>query len=74
MSPEVITADFTYIRLHGPHQAYKGSYGTAKLKGWKKKIDQWNSANIFVYCYFDNDEKGFAIQDARELKELLETK
>ncbi len=71
LSPEVITSNFTYIRLHGPHKAYSGSYGTAKIKWWKKKIEQWNSANISVYCYFDNDEKGFAIQDARKMQELL---
>lgn len=70
LSPEVITADFTYIRLHGPKNTYKGSYGKTKLNAWKKKIENWSS-NISVYCYFDNDEKGYAIQDAKTLKDLL---
>ncbi len=71
LSPEKITTDFTYIRLHGPKKAYSGSYGTTKLKWWKKKIEQWNSSNTSVYCYFDNDEKGFAIQDAKKLQEMF---
>lgn len=69
-SPEEITSHFTYIRLHGPQKSYQGSYGTSKLKAWQKKIEKW-SAKTSVYCYFDNDEKGYAIQDAKSLQELL---
>lgn len=69
ISPEEVTADFTYIRLHGPKKAYKGSYGP-QLKEWKQKIEKWSS-KASVYCYFDNDEKGYAIQDARTLKEMI---
>jgi uncharacterized protein YecE (DUF72 family) len=69
-TPELITADFTYIRLHGPHRAYKGSYGLAKLKKWKAKFEDW-SKTISIYCYFDNDEKAYAIKDALSLKKLL---
>lgn len=69
-SPEVVTADFIYIRLHGPKHAYSGSYGPAKLKIWKKKIENFSQTSS-VYCYFDNDEKGYAIQDAKFLQDLL---
>jgi uncharacterized protein YecE (DUF72 family) len=71
LSPEEITAHFTYIRLHGPKKAYQGSYGISKLKSWKRKIETWASKTS-VYCYFDNDEKGFAIEDAKSLQDLLE--
>lgn len=71
LSPEEITSDFTYIRLHGPKKAYQGSYGITKLKEWKKKIEKWAS-KVSVYCYFDNDEKGYAIQDALVLKAFFE--
>lgn len=70
VSPEEITADFTYIRLHGPKDSYQGYYGIPKLKPWKNKIEKW-ATQIGVYCYFDNDEKGYAIQDAKTLLELL---
>ena len=70
LSPEEITTNFTYIRLHGPKKAYKGSYGEKKLLEWKKKIQQW-AKQCSVFCYFDNDEKGYAIQDAQFLKTKL---
>lgn len=70
LSPEVITSHFTYLRLHGPHKAYQGSYGLTKLKMWKGKIEKW-AKDTTVYCYFDNDEKGFAIQDAMKLQILV---
>lgn len=70
LTPEEITASFTYIRLHGPVKAYQGTYGLPQLKRWKKKIDKW-ALDTSVYCYFDNDEKGFALQDAKMLQELI---
>ena len=70
LSPQEITADFTYIRLHGPQKAYSGSYGPAKLKIWKQKIETWANQSS-VYCYFDNDEKSYAIKDAKLLQNLL---
>lgn len=69
LSPLVITASFTYIRLHGPQNAYQGYYGT-KLRPWKKRIEDW-LAKISIYCYFDNDEKGYAIRDAKQLNDYF---
>lgn len=69
LSPEEFTTHFTYIRLHGPKKAYQGSYGT-KLKEWKSKIEKW-STKTSIFCYFDNDEKGYAIEDAKNLQEML---
>lgn len=74
LSPEEITTNFTYFRLHGPHKAYQGSYGPARLKRWKKKIDNLLHSRKEVYCFFDNDEKGYAIEDAKFLLELFEIK
>lgn len=71
-SPEVITADFTYLRLHGPkEEAYQGSYSDEQIKTLKNKIQRWGR-EVSVYCYFDNDEKGYAIQDAKRLLNALE--
>jgi uncharacterized protein YecE (DUF72 family) len=71
LSPEEITSSFTYIRLHGPQMAYTGSYGPAELKSWKTKINNWMASNKSVYCYFDNDEKGYAVEDAKALKSMF---
>ncbi|WP_068469340.1 DUF72 domain-containing protein [Candidatus Protochlamydia phocaeensis] len=69
-TPKEVTVPFTYIRLHGPHKAYQGSYSAQELEKWQHQIAQWAS-HLTVYCYFDNDEKGYAIKDALRLKKML---
>lgn len=68
---ETVTADFVYLRLHGSKKAYKGEYGIKRLKTWFQKIKKWTEKGLDVYCYFDNDEKGYAIADAKRMKIIL---
>ena len=70
-TPEIVTADFVYIRLHGPGAAYQGSYDDATLRRWRGKIETWRGQGRDVYVYFDNDEKAYAAEDARRLQELM---
>lgn len=71
--PLEITADFTYLRFHGPGLAkYAGSYSTKQLKLWADRIDAWRKQLVGIYVYFNNDIGGAAIKDATELKRLLE--
>jgi len=70
-SPIEITADFTYIRLHGPLGPYQGSYSLESLAAWARRIEQWQATLKAVYIYFDNDQAGFAAQNALQLKSLL---
>jgi uncharacterized protein YecE (DUF72 family) len=71
LSPRVTTADFVYIRLHGPNGPYQGRYGAQNLAGWAEAISAWSRQGREVFCYFDNDAAGFAAQDALELQEML---
>ena len=71
-SPVEVTADFVYIRLHGPGGPYQGSYDGRTLSGWARRIRRWSEAGRDVYCYFDNDEKAYAPHDALRLKERIE--
>ena len=70
-SPREVTADFVYIRLHGPGGAYQGRYSREALADWAKDITAWAAEGKEVYCYFDNDEAGYAAQNALELKGML---
>lgn len=70
-SPEIVTADFIYIRLHGPAGAYQGQYTQSVLHTWAERIAGWRKAQKDVYCYFDNDQAGYAVQDAQRLRELV---
>ncbi len=72
LSPVELTAPFAYVRLHGPKSAYRGSYSFQKLKQWKERILEWKKQNIAAYCFFDNDEKAFAVADALRLKRLID--
>lgn len=71
LSPQPVTADFVYLRLHGPNGAYQGSYDTRTLGEWASKIEQWREQGLDVYCYFDNDECGYAARNAFDLWQRL---
>jgi uncharacterized protein YecE (DUF72 family) len=71
LSPLEVTADFVYIRLHGPGGPYQGQYGTSTLAAWAEAITAWSRQGREVFCYFDNDEAGYAAQDAAQLQDML---
>jgi len=70
-TPLEITANFVYIRLHGPKKAYSGSYSKKALQKWGKIIQGFKKNKLDIYCYFNNDEKAFAIKNAMDLKNIL---
>jgi uncharacterized protein YecE (DUF72 family) len=70
-SPVVVTADFAYVRLHGPGPGpYQGSYSIQALQVWARRIRRWAKELKAVYVYFDNDMAAFAPHNALELKRL----
>ncbi len=71
LSPGVVSANYIYIRLHGPGNAYEGSYSTQVLGDWAETIAHWALAGKDVFCYFDNDQYGYAVQNALTLRRLL---
>ena len=71
-SPKEITADFVYIRLHGPGNKYQGSYTDETLKNWAKLCMQWRNSGLDVYVYFDNDQNGYAAFYALTLKQMVD--
>jgi uncharacterized protein YecE (DUF72 family) len=70
LSPKEVTADFIYIRLHGPGEAYQGEYDTDALAGWAGAFYTWAKQGKEIFCYFDNDEAGYAAQDALRLQKM----
>jgi len=68
-SPLTITADFAYVRLHGPGAGkYQGSYDDGSLRHWTKQIREWSKTLAAIYVYFDNDQSGYAVKNALTLK------
>ena len=70
-TPDIVTADFVYVRLHGPGAAYRGSYDDETIAHHARRIEAWLAEGRDVYVYFDNDEKAYAAEDARRLGEAL---
>ena len=70
-SPVTVTGDFAYVRLHGPEAGYAGDYGDQALAGWARQLAAWREQGLDAYLFFDNDEAGYAAQDALRLRQLL---
>jgi uncharacterized protein YecE (DUF72 family) len=73
-TPHVVTADFVYVRLHGPRpEAYSGSYGEPQLRDWAARARQWaGRGGKDVYLFFDNDQAGYAVRNATSIRKYLE--
>lgn len=72
LSPLAVTCGFVYVRLHGPNGPYQGSYDDEALSAWARRIRAWLAEGKDVYCYFDNDQYGYAALNALSLKSLVE--
>lgn len=71
LSPLAVSADFVYLRLHGPDGPYQGSYDDRALAAWARRIEGWLGQGRAVYCYFDNDQYGYAPANAGRLRQVL---
>ena len=68
-----VTSNTVYLRFHGPGQPYASKYSPKQIKEWTEKIkaldENENVENI--YCYFNNDSEGYAIDNAMDLQKAL---
>lgn len=72
-TPDYLTADFVYVRLHGPDKEnkYRGKYNKDQLSEWAERITQWQQGGRDVYLYFNNDMEGFAPENAQMLQRMV---
>jgi uncharacterized protein YecE (DUF72 family) len=68
--PRQITADFVYIRYHGP-QKYSGCYPDDYLRAQGRQIRKDLRSGRDVYAYFNNDVEGFAVRNAATLRDCV---
>ncbi len=74
VSPLIVSADFVYVRLHGPREAYRGNYDGRALAAWARRIQAWRAQGKAVHCYFDNDESAYAVHNALRLQARLNSR
>ena len=60
-----------YVRFHGAEGKYRGRYPDELLLGWSDWILEQARSGRAVWCYFNNDIHGAAIEDARTLKSMI---
>src|SRR5436309_1450382 len=68
-----VTADFVYLRFHGPGRRYASNYEDDALREWAERIKGWRAEGRDVFAYFNNDELGYAPKNALRLRELAST-
>jgi uncharacterized protein YecE (DUF72 family) len=72
--PWELTADWTYVRFHGPQalkRKYWGRYGEKRLEPIAARLDELLDRGNDVYAYFNNDYQGHAVKDALWLCDRL---
>ena len=67
------TSETVYVRWHGPSHdhLYAGSYSEDDLRWWADRLREWAAAGHAVRGYFNNDEHGYAVENAQRLQQLL---
>jgi uncharacterized protein YecE (DUF72 family) len=70
-STNIVTAAFVFIRMHGSRPTYGSLYSIEELKKEAERINGYLENGLDVYVYFNNDAQAFAVDNARELREIL---
>ena len=70
-SPRWASGRTAYVRFHGAGGKYWGRYSDEALLEWTDWIAAQRRLRRSVWCYFNNDIHGHAIEDARTLKSMV---
>jgi uncharacterized protein YecE (DUF72 family) len=70
-SPRWASSRTAYVRFHGAGGKYWGRYSDEALIGWASWALEQSRSGRSVWCYFNNDIHGHAIEDARTLKSMV---
>ncbi|ASC71421.1 hypothetical protein XM38_023730 [Halomicronema hongdechloris C2206] len=65
------TADFLYLRRHGPGGTMDQGYPLEQLQSESDRLCHWLSLGYDAYVYFNNDGGGYAVKNAQQLQQHL---
>lgn len=68
-----VTADFIYLRFHGPEPRYRGDYSDETLKRYAGYINKWLNEKKTVYAYMNNTA-GAAFKNLQSLNNYVNEK
>jgi len=66
-----VTAPFAYVRLHGTEAWYAYRYTDEELRWWAEVINELGDRAEDVFVYFNNDYRGYAVENALTLMAFL---
>jgi uncharacterized protein YecE (DUF72 family) len=72
-SDKAVTADFLYVRFHGPAQLFASPYSNAEMLEWWKFMNSKRGIKK-IYAYFNNDLGGHAVDNSKYLQKLAKGK
>jgi uncharacterized protein YecE (DUF72 family) len=58
------------VRLHYGRRGRRGNYGPSELDEWARELRRL-ARRSEVFAYFNNDWEGFAVRNARGMRERL---
>jgi uncharacterized protein YecE (DUF72 family) len=65
-------AEFVYVRRHGPEGTYGGCYSSRHIKADARQVAEWLNLGRDVFCYYNNDMDGHALDNARQLRRQVD--
>ncbi len=65
----VKTSDDVYIRFHGVKRWYRHDYTKEELAEWARRISESDARRAWMY--FNNDNEGYAVRNARQMAAIL---
>ncbi len=66
----ILTSKTAYLRFHGKSTWYDYLYTDAELEDWKNRLDSLTGIER-LFIYFNNDQHGNAVKNAKKLKSLF---
>jgi uncharacterized protein YecE (DUF72 family) len=69
--PQVVTAEWSFVRWHYGRRGRRGNYAESELREWAARVRDLASHGE-VDAYFNNDWEGFAVANGVRLKRLLD--
>ena len=65
------TARFAYLRRHGPGTVYGSGYPERMVRSDARWIRRWVEAGKDAFVFYNNDHRGYAVENARLLARLV---
>ena len=65
-----VTANFSFVRFHYGKRGRRGNYSETELDEWARELRRL-ARKAEVFAYFNNDWEGFAVRNARGMRERV---